>query len=158
MNVAAGKQNVRIRVLIADDQPRARHSLEALLTAMRWRTPGGTDGLPYLRPYPPIEIVGEAGDGQQTVAQVQALHPDVVLMDLHLRTVPFPEPSLDGAATIRIIKSRWPLVRIVVLTMYATDRASTLTAGADAFLLKGCPTSELLEAVMPDLRQEETSR
>ena len=48
-----------------------------------------------------------------------------------------------------MIKSRWPATRIVVLTLFATDRASVLSAGADAFLLKGCPTSELLEAVMP---------
>jgi DNA-binding NarL/FixJ family response regulator len=52
-------------------------------------------------------------------------------------------------AAIQVIKSRWPAIKIVVLTMYATDRASLLAAGADAFLLKGCPTSELLEAVMP---------
>jgi DNA-binding NarL/FixJ family response regulator len=54
-------------------------------------------------------------------------------------------------ATIQMIKSRWPAIRIVVLTMYATDRASVLAAGADAFLLKGCPTRELLDAVMPRL-------
>lgn len=59
--------------------------------------------------------------------------------------------KLDGLATIRMIKSRWPTVRIVVLTMYATDRSAVLQAGADAFLLKGCPTSDLLDAVMPAL-------
>ncbi len=149
MNVAAGQQSVCIRVLIADDQPRARRSLGALLTAMRWRTPNYTYGLPHAAPLPPVEIVGEAEDGQQAVEQVQALHPDVVVMDLRLQTVPSGEPKLDGLAAIRIIKNGWPIIRIVVLTMYATDRSSALAAGADAFLLKGCPTSELLEAVMP---------
>ena len=48
-----------------------------------------------------------------------------------------------------MIKRDWPAIRIVVLTMFATDRTSALTAGADTFLLKGCPTSELLDAVMP---------
>jgi DNA-binding NarL/FixJ family response regulator len=124
------------RVLIADDQPRARRSLHALLTAMRLSQNGGD-----AQGERQIETVGEADDGQQMIAQVEAIHPDVVVMELHL-------PIVDGITAIRIIKSRWPEVRIVVLTMYATDRAATLAAGADAFLLKGCPTDELLEAVM----------
>jgi DNA-binding NarL/FixJ family response regulator len=122
------------RVLIADDQPRARRSLEALLTAMRWSHNHRSESL--------IETVGEAGDGQQAIDQVQALQPDVVVMELHM-------PQMDGLTAIRIIKSRWPAVRVVVLTMYATERAAALESGADAFLLKGCPTHELLEAVMP---------
>ena len=81
--------------------------------------------------------------------QVQALYPDVVVMDLHLHTVSASEAGMDALATIRMIKSRWPAIRIVVLTMYATSRASVLAAGADAFLLKGCSTKELMDAVMP---------
>jgi DNA-binding NarL/FixJ family response regulator len=69
-------------------------------------------------------------------------------MDLHAHAVTAPEPEPDGWAAIQEIKSRWPAIRIVVLTMYATDRASVLNAGADAFLLKGCPTNELLEAMV----------
>jgi len=136
---------VCIRVLIADDQPRARHSLKALLTATRWSTPSHA-GQPTPAGFFPVEVVGEAEDGAQAVEQVQALRPDVVVMDLqpHAESAPVP----DGTATIQMIKSKWPSVRIVVLTMYATDRASVLGAGADAFLLKGCPTSELLDAVM----------
>ncbi len=136
-----------VRVLIADDQPRARRSLKALLTVMRWTTPSHDE-----QPTPgclSVEVVGEAEDGAQALEQVWALHPDVVVMDLQLHTVSAPEPRLDGMAAIGMIKSRWPAIRIVVLTMFATDRASVLGAGADAFLLKGCPTSELLEAVMP---------
>lgn len=133
-----------IRVLIVDDQPRVRQSLEALLTALRWRTPGRTEI--------PIEIVGEAEDGQRAVEQVRALHPDVVVMDLpthdsgNQMLISGSKP--DGLAAIREIKRRWPAVRVVVLTMYATDRSAVLLAGADAFLLKGCPTSELVDAVM----------
>lgn len=130
-----------IRVLIADDQPRARRSLKALLTAMRWSTPDCA-GEPTPTGCLPIEIVGEAENGREAIEQVWALRPDVLLMDLHGA-----EPS--AADAIRLIKSRWPATRIVVLTLFATDRASALAAGADAFLLKGCPTSELLEAVMP---------
>ena len=134
-----------VRLLIADDQPRVRHSLEALLTALHWSTPCRADIT--------IEIVGEADDGHQAVAQVQALRPDVVVLDLPTHNsanrVLIAGSTLDGLAAIRTIKHRWPAVRIVVLTMYATDRSAVLQAGADAFLLKGCPTSDLLEAVMP---------
>ena len=52
-----------------------------------------------------------------------ALHPDVVLMDLQMHTVFAPEPRLNGVATIQMIKRQWPAIRIVVLTMYATDCA-----------------------------------
>jgi DNA-binding NarL/FixJ family response regulator len=147
MNDAGGETIVCIRVLIADDQPRARRSLKALLTALRWSTPGVTGQLTHAAFFP-VEIVGEAEDGQQAVAQVWALQPDVVVMDLHPHAASAPEPKPDGWSAIEMIKSRWPAIRIVVLTMYATDRTPALAAGADAFLLKGCPTSELLDAVM----------
>lgn len=134
-----------VRLLIADGQPRVRQSLEALLTALHWSTPSRTEVA--------IEIVGEADNGQHVVEQVQALHPDVVVLDLPTHDsatrMSIAGSKMDGLAAIRTIKSRWPAVRIVVLTMYATDRSAVLLAGADAFLLKGCPTSELLEAVLP---------
>ena len=141
----SGNSRSCIRLLIADDQPRVRQSLKALLTALRWSTPSRTELL--------IEIVGEADDGQHAVEQVQALCPDAVVLDFPnhdqaKRTITSGS-KLDGLATIRTIKHRWPTVRIVVLTMYATDRSAALLAGADAFLLKGCATSELLDAVMP---------
>lgn len=134
-----------VRILIADDQQRARQSLKALLTALRWSIHVGIETS--------IEIVGEADDGLQAVTLVQTLHPDVVVLDL-LGHDSAPRgvkagSTLDNLATIRSIKSQWPMIRVVVLTMYATDRSAALLAGADAFLLKGCPTSELLDAVMP---------
>lgn len=132
------------RLLIASDRPRVRQSLEALLTALRWSTPGRDDVQ--------IEIVGEADDGQQAVAQVGALQPDVIVMDLPTHDAEDQDAisgsEIDGLAAIRTIKVRWPAVRIVVLTMYATDRSAVLLAGADAFLLKGCPTAELLDAMV----------
>lgn len=137
-----------IRVLIADDRPRSRHSLKALLTAMRWSTLSHSEQLTPAGSFP-VEVVGEAEDGAEAVRQVLALQPDVVVMDLQLHSVSASEPMLNGMATIQMIKKTWPAIRIVVLTMYTTDRASVLAAGADAFLLKGCPTRELLDAVMP---------
>lgn len=142
-----------IRVLIADDQPRARRSLRALLTAMRWSTPGHS-GQPTTAGYFPVEVIGEAENGQEAFEQVRALHPDVVVMDLHLQKAPASKSTMDGMTTIEKIKGEWPAIRIVVLTMYATDRASVLAAGADAFLLKGCPTREFLDAVMPGLTDQ----
>jgi DNA-binding NarL/FixJ family response regulator len=130
---------VCIRVLIVDDKSRARSSLRALLTAMRWNTPSNiqqlaTGGFNF------FEVVGEAEDGLQAINQMEMLHPDVVVMDLQV-------PRLHGMAAIEDIKKRWPDVRIVVLTMYAKDRSSAFDAGADAFLLKGCPANELFDAL-----------
>jgi DNA-binding NarL/FixJ family response regulator len=141
---------VCIRVLIVDDQPRARRSLTALLTALQWSTPSHA-GEPGPVGRLPVEIVGEAANGQETIAQVAILHPDVVVMDLNSRATSTLDSSSDGIATIQIIKSGWPDVRIVVLTLYATERAAALEFGVDAFLLKGCSTHELLEAVKPGL-------
>jgi DNA-binding NarL/FixJ family response regulator len=60
---------------------------------------------------------------------------------------------MDGLEVIRRIKSQWPRVRIVVLTMYATHRAAALAAGADAFLLKGCPAEALQNAILFNIRK-----
>jgi DNA-binding NarL/FixJ family response regulator len=136
---------IHVRLLLSDDQPRVRRSLEALLTALCWSRASCAERL--------IEIVGEAGNGQQAVEQVQALHPHVVVLDIptygSANQASISEPKMDGLATIRAIKNQWPATRVVVLTMYATDRSAVLLAGADVFLLKGCPTSELLDAVIP---------
>lgn len=138
-----------LRLLIADDQPRVRQSLEALLMALRWNASNRTEV--------PIEIVGAADSGQQAMEQVRSLCPDVVVMDLPTHNsahqVASSGPQLDGPATIRTIKSRRPAVRVIVPTMYSTDRSAFLLAGADVFLLKGCPTSELPAAVMTETRE-----
>jgi DNA-binding NarL/FixJ family response regulator len=138
---------VNVRVLIADDQPRARRSLRALLTAMRWSTPGSLVQPGQAAAWP-VEIVGEAENCQAALEQVRVLAPDVVVMDLHAQPESGAELRVDGLATIEAIKRGWPSIRIVVLTLFATDRVAVLSAGADAFLLKGCPTDELLEAIM----------
>jgi|GEM_PF-2053492 len=88
-------EDARITSLFADDQPRARRSLRALLAT--WSQ---------------VEVIGEAADGQEAVGLVAKHQPDVVLMDLRM-------PVLDGLAATRIIKERWPGVRVVALTMYA---------------------------------------
>jgi DNA-binding NarL/FixJ family response regulator len=88
-----------------------------------------------------VEVVGEATDGQQAVRLVEERQPDVVLIDARM-------PVMDGLEATRHIKSKWPEVKVVVLTMYPAYRAQALAAGADAFLVKGCPSGELLEAIL----------
>ncbi len=130
------------RVLIIDNQPRARRSLHALLTAMHWGDSAASEHAGAEAAGKQIEIIGEAGDNQ-TAIEKGLLRPDVVVMELQ-------KPELDGLEAIRMIRRRWPEVRIVVLTLYATDRASALEAGADFFLLKGCSTGELRAACLPE--------
>jgi len=113
----------RVQVLIVDHEVHTRQGLQALLAA-----------------WPEIKVVGAAANGVEAVQLVEKCQPDVALMDI-------PMPVREGLEAIRLIKSRQPQVRIVVLTMYATHRAAALAAGADAFLLKGCPAQDLLDAI-----------
>jgi len=115
-----------IRVLIADDRLSSRNGLKALLATQ-----------------PGIEIVGEEADGQEAIQFIEQCRPDVVLMDVRM-------PLIDGLEATRIIKDRWPEVKVIVLTMYASHQVEALAAGADAFLVKGCPAEDLLEAILQE--------
>jgi DNA-binding NarL/FixJ family response regulator len=114
----------RHRVLIADDRARTRDGLRALLATARG-----------------VKVVGEAGDGREAVRLVEGFCPSVVLMDIKM-------PVMDGLEATRLIKGRWPEVRVIVLTVHTSYRARALAAGADAFLVKGCPAEELLAAIL----------
>ena len=113
----------RVRVLIVDDQPRARQSLQALLST-----------------WPSAGEVREASDGQEAVRLVEMRPPDVVLMDVRM-------PVMDGLQATRIIKAGWPRVKVVVLTLYGEYEAEALAAGADVFIGKGEPPGRLLAAL-----------
>jgi DNA-binding NarL/FixJ family response regulator len=113
----------RIRVLIADDRPPSRNGLRALLAS--WSA---------------VEHVYEAADGLEALQVVEELQPDVVLMDVHM-------PVMDGLEATRLLKRKWPAIKVIVLSISAMYRAKALTAGADGFLLKGCPTEDLLNAI-----------
>ncbi len=115
----------RIRVLLADDHRLVRAGLRMLL---------GTQ--------PDIEVVGEAGDGEETVVEVQRLRPDVVLMDLAM-------PKGGGLdATKRISASGLP-VRVLILTAQAEAQylLPVLRAGGSGYLLKDAADEELVEAI-----------
>jgi YesN/AraC family two-component response regulator len=111
------------RLVIADDSPHARHGECALLAIQ-----------------PGIQVVGEAADGKEAIRLVEAIQPDGVILDVRM-------PGMDGLQASRIIKDRWPEIKVIVLSMYATYREEALSTGADAFLVKGCPTKELLDAI-----------
>jgi DNA-binding NarL/FixJ family response regulator len=91
---------------------------------------------------PSVQVVGEEGDGNKVVTQVCALKPNVVLMDIVL-------DGLDGIEATKLIKSKFPLIRIVMLTSHDSDDRifSAFAAGADAYCLKNISGEMLLKAV-----------
>lgn len=115
----------RIRVLIADDHAILRKGIRALLSTE-----------------PDMEVVGEASDGMETVAQARALHPDVILMDLVM-------PQMDGIEATRQIAAAQPGVRILVLTSFAADDKifPAIKAGALGYILKDSGPVELVQAI-----------
>jgi DNA-binding NarL/FixJ family response regulator len=89
-----------------------------------------------------IEVVGEAGDGEQAIVQARALRPHVVLMDVRM-------PRLDGIAATRAIVAEQPQTRVLVLTTFDLDDYvyDALLAGASGFLLKDVGREDLVNAV-----------
>jgi DNA-binding NarL/FixJ family response regulator len=116
--------NQPLHILIADNRRPIREGLKALLSQ-----------------YPHLLVVGEAANGAEAVQFVAVRRPDVVLMDMQM-------PVMDGLEATRRIKSRWPQVRVIALTIYSGYRAEALRAGADSFLLKGCTADCLLNAIL----------
>jgi DNA-binding NarL/FixJ family response regulator len=115
-----------VRVVIADDQAMVRAGFRMVLDAEA-----------------DLEVVGEAGDGEQAVATARRLRPDVVLMDIRM-------PRLDGiAATRRLRDSRDPAPRVLILTTFDLDEYvyEALQAGASGFLLKNAPPEQLVDGI-----------
>jgi DNA-binding NarL/FixJ family response regulator len=116
-----------IRVVLVDDQALVRAGFRALLDSED-----------------DIEVVGEAGDGQEAVTQIRRLRPDVVLMDIRM-------PGLDGIEATRLVAADDGLddVRVVILTTFETDEYvfEALRAGASGFLVKDTEPVELIRAV-----------
>ena len=121
-----------IRIVVVDDHPVVRDGLRGML-----------DGQPDL------EVVGEAGDGREALAQVARHEPDVVLVDLRM-------PVLDGVGAIAELARTHPRVRTLVLTTYDEDHdiVRALEAGAAGYLLKDVPREELFRAVRAAARGE----
>src|SRR5205823_6986704 len=112
-------------VLIADDQALVRVGLRKILEAE-----------------PETGVVGEAGDGEDAIAEVRRVRPDVVLMDISM-------PVLDGIeATRRIVRAQAG-TRVLILTTFGLDGYvyDALRAGASGFMLKDAPPEEIAAAV-----------
>ncbi|MHB1005539.1 MAG: response regulator [Chloroflexota bacterium] len=116
---------MKTRVLLADDHLMFREGVRQILS-------NASD----------IEVVGEASDGAEAERKARELSPDVVLMDLSM-------PGADGTTAIQHIAAKLPQVRIVVLTMHRGDKhvIEALRAGAQGYVLKDAPASELLRAI-----------
>jgi NarL family two-component system response regulator LiaR len=114
-----------IRVLIADDHAIVRKGIRALLATKR-----------------DIQVVGEAADGAEAVAQAEALSPDVILMDLVM-------PKMDGIQATREIAAKGLGARVLVLTSFAADEQvfPAIKAGALGYLLKDSGPQELIQAI-----------
>jgi DNA-binding NarL/FixJ family response regulator len=89
-----------------------------------------------------LEVVGEAGDGEDAVAEAGRLRPDIVLMDIRM-------PVLDGIEATRRIAGAQPAIRVVMLTTFGLDGYvyDALRAGASGFMLKDAPPEEIVAAV-----------
>lgn len=112
------------RVLLADDHQMLRQAVRRALEDSG------------------IDVIGEAGDGDQAVMLTQTLNPDVVLMDVSM-------PVLDGIEACRRITDSGSLSHVLVLTMHDEDalRAKALRAGAAGFLTKDCELKEVVDTV-----------
>ena len=121
-----------ISVLLVDDHPVVRAGVRGML--------GGE---------PDIEVVGEAGSGDEAVVAVRALRPDVVLMDLRM-------PGLDGVGATGQVRAVAPGTRVLVLTTYESDAdvLRAVEAGATGYLLKDSSRAELLTAIRAAARGE----
>lgn len=124
----------RIRVLLADDHAILREGLASLIE----KQPG-------------IAVVGEAEDGSECLEKAAALVPDVVVLDIKL-------PGMSGIEVCRQLKSSYPLMKVIMLSMYEEyeyiNRA--LQVGADGYLLKKVASSELVSAIRKANEGEKT--
>jgi DNA-binding NarL/FixJ family response regulator len=115
----------KIRVLIVDDHAVVRQGLQSLLL---------DDAT--------VAVVGEAADGAAALRQVEALQPDVVLLDIRM-------PGMDGLEVTRRLRLAHPETRIIILTTYAEDEylVAALRAGAQGYLLKSILYEDLVRAI-----------
>lgn len=125
-------ENSRARVLLVDDHALVRAGLRSLLL--------GIDG---------IEVVGEAGDGIDALAQVEALRPQLVLMDIAMG-------EMNGLQALAVVRERHPEIKVIILSMHASEEyvLQAMRSGAAGYLLKDAATAELELALASVLRGE----
>jgi DNA-binding NarL/FixJ family response regulator len=113
------------RILIADDHRMFRQGLRELIERKT-----------------NLDVVGEAATGTEALAQVEALRPDIVLLDIQM-------PELNGVAVAQQLAQRYPDIKIIMLTMYREDQhlVDAIQAGARAYLLKDADADELISVI-----------
>jgi NarL family two-component system response regulator LiaR len=114
-----------IRVMIVDDHLMVRDGLKVFLTM-----------------YDDLEVVGEAGDGQQAVALCPQLQPDVILMDIMM-------PKMDGPTATQRIRTACPSIQVIALTSFADSDLvqKAIQSGAIGYVLKDTHADRLAEAI-----------
>ncbi|ETJ06621.1 MAG: LuxR family response regulator, partial [Actinomyces urogenitalis DORA_12] len=119
-----------VRLLVVDDHPVVRSGIIGMLSRE-----------------PDLEVVAEAGDGQEAVVMAQRWRPDVVLMDLRM-------PVMDGVEATRLITAEADAPKVVVLTTYDTDSdiLRAVEAGATGYLVKDSPREDIAGAVRSAVR------
>lgn len=100
------------------------------------------DGLALMLAKHGVELVGQAGDGQELVQLVEEKRPDIVLTDIKM-------PRMDGIAAARLLLQRYPALRIIALSMHEEEDliVEMLEAGARGYLLKNADKKEILNAI-----------
>ena len=113
------------RILIVDDQELFRDSLSIIMKSSD-----------------EIEVTGAVASVDEALASIRETMPDAVLMDIRM-------PGKDGVEGTRLIKNRYPNVKVIVLTTFDDDEYvyGALKYGASGYLLKGCSKAELMEAI-----------
>ncbi len=115
----------KIRVFLADDHLVLREGIKSFMSRV-----------------PDMEVIGEASNGEDTVAKVRQLVPDIVLMDISM-------PGINGLEAAAQIKQLVPQTKVLVLTMYETEQyvSQMLHVGAVGYVVKTASTDELLSAI-----------
>ena len=113
----------KTRIMIVDDSRTFRRGMRALLDIQ-----------------PDLQVVAEAHDGPAAIQLIDDLQPDLVLLDAQM-------PGMSGVELTQLAKSRWPQVKIILMTMYADYRSRSIEAGVDAFVTKGIPPEHLLSLI-----------
>ncbi len=115
----------RIRVYLVEDQALLRESLRAMLELEA-----------------EIEVVGETGDAEQALRELETLGVDLVLMDIRL-------PSMDGIEATRLLMQRDGAPKVMILTSYHDEYlGASVEAGAAGYIMKSCTRRQLVEAVL----------
>jgi DNA-binding NarL/FixJ family response regulator len=114
-----------IRVALVDDHSLVRDGIKALLAVMA-----------------PLEVVGEAESGAQAIEMVGRCQPDLLLVDISLR-------DMNGLELTRVLRSRYPTLKVLVLSMYDNNEyvSESVRAGASGYVLKNSPSREIIAAI-----------